>query len=344
MQTFVISLIAFLLLGSLFHNDQEIYYQSSEIRNLNLIPQDTSFYIEDDTGNKVIISFFKDNKGIFYWYRRLNTPVCLTGECKWIDIGIYWYFNGEFLGLEVYDEQLTKTDHSIFRTEDYDKLMSVLSNDWSILREFEREGLLNENYEEIDATSGATKKEIADETVSGAVYTTYTIWHLIHKGEKEQLILLTLDQLKDSVRQGTFINSSEQKVHYFLLDQFASGNITASSAMTSFILQLLYKTKDLYKRELALRALQRLNLNDKELQKQLSVVYSAADMSVKIRIIKFLRGKQIVSPSFYYTLCDDLTKGNSRSSAEILTILKNSPTPENKIYDCLNEVHWKIDE
>ncbi len=344
MQTIFISVIAFLLLGSLFHNNQEIYYQSSEIRNLNLIQQDSIFFIKDDTDNKAKISYFKDSTGIFYWYRRLKTPVCLTGKCKWIDIGIYWHFNGDFLGLEVYDEHLTKTDHSIFSSKDYDKLMSVLNNDWSILREYEREGLLNENYEEIDATSGATKKEIADETVEGAVYTTYTIWHLIHKGEKEQLILLTLDQLKDSVRLETFINSSEKEVQYFLLNQFASGNITISTAMISFILKSLYRTDDLYERELALKALQSLNLSDKELQRQLSIVYPVADVRVKIRLIMFLRGKQVVSPSLYYTLCVDLLSGNSRSSSEILTILKNSPSPDNKVHDCLKELFQKEDE
>lgn len=175
MQVTFISAILYFLLGWLCQDKKDICFQSDALKSLNLVKQDQAFYINDDSGQEIRIQMLEDSTGMIYWYRRLETPVCLTGECKLIDIGIYWQFNGDFLGLEVYGEHLTKTDHSTFSSSDYDKLILVLKDDWSILREYEQEGLLNENYEEIDGSSGATKKEIADETVTGAVYTTYTI-------------------------------------------------------------------------------------------------------------------------------------------------------------------------
>src|SRR5690606_40150830 len=102
-------------------------------------PQGGQFIILDDSGEPIEVEAMKDEKGVLYWYRRIFTPVCLTGECMMVDVGIYWYCTGEFFGLEVYGEHLTKTDHSIFSDEDYGKLMDVLANDWSSLREYELE-------------------------------------------------------------------------------------------------------------------------------------------------------------------------------------------------------------
>src|SRR5690606_38143693 len=132
---------------------------------------------------------------LLYWHRKLETEVCLTGECKVVNVGIYWYGTGEFMGLEVYGEQLTKTDHSVFSREDYDQLIAILQDDWSALREYKFEELLDAKPTALDGVTGATRKEIADEAVKGAVYTTYTLWHLIHEGEKEQLRSLMAGRL-----------------------------------------------------------------------------------------------------------------------------------------------------
>ena len=136
--------------GFLFNLKEDTCFRSDPLKELSLTQQAGTYFIRDDESEQEKVSLLEDRGGIIYWHRRIKTPVCLTGECKLIDIGLYWHCTGDFLGLEVYGEHLTKTDHSVFTSKDYDKLLSVLNNDWSVLREYERSELLNEEYEEID--------------------------------------------------------------------------------------------------------------------------------------------------------------------------------------------------
>lgn len=318
-----IFVVFILLSGWLIQDDKKVCFQSDELKNIQLFERNGSFEIRDDTGHPVEVVSLEDNNGILYWYRRLETPVCLTGECKLIDIGIYWYFNGDFLGLEVYDEPLTKTDHSVFGDQDYQKLLSILENDWSILREYDREGLLNEDYEEIDGSSGATKKEIAEESVTGAVYTTYTIWHLIYVGENEQIALLTLDQLNNPERLKKFVESDNKKVNEFLLDQMAAGYISIVNELSPFIIESLQST-DLYTQNLAFKSLKHLELNNDNLQADLAGVYNNAQISAKRRLISALSEVEIIDSSLFNALESDLSIENRKMAIEILKILNNS--------------------
>src|SRR5690606_23300390 len=138
---------------------------------------------------------------------------------------------------------LTKTDHSLFLEEDYDKLVSILSNDWSSLREYEFADLVDESAEGVDGTSGATKKEIAEESVENAVYTTYTLWHLIHVGEKEQLVQRTAEILNKGKLAQQLLQVNEKRYQYFLLDLFSMGKIQESAQVVNLLIEGL-KTKD----------------------------------------------------------------------------------------------------
>ncbi len=168
-----------------------VSYRSQGLVGLNLEKEPTVSYILNDEQDSVEVNALVDQFGRRYWYRYVDTEVCLTGECNRIEVGIVWDLSGDFKGLEVYKEPLTKTDHSVFKPSDYSKLISILDNDWSVLREYSMEDLTEGPGDKVDGTSGATKKEISAESVENAVYTTYTLWHLIHQGEKEQLSILS---------------------------------------------------------------------------------------------------------------------------------------------------------
>lgn len=334
--TFIFTLM-YLLSGWLCQDSNDICFQSNELKNLNLFLQKETFFIRDDLGKQSKIRLLKDSNGIIYWHRRLETPVCLTGECKLINIGIYWHFNGDFLGLEVYGEHLTKTDHSIFSSKEYDKLMTVLQNDWSILREYEREGLLDENYKEIDSSSGATKKEIANETVTGAVYTTYTIWHLIHQGEKAQLILLTLEQLEDPKILEDFIKSGSEQVLYFLFDQLNSENLKTSPIIESKVLNSINST-DIYLSNLAFKSLSRITFNTKSLQQELALIYENSTISEKQKILTTLNNISFIVPELYNILAKDLNSEKEWFSAKILSILRYNSRQQRGVIEIAKEL------
>src|SRR5690554_6922111 len=223
------------LLLSFFGSEEEVFFKSNLLQQIELTPVENGFFILDDAGEPAEVKAMKDKEGVLYWHRRIFTPVCLTGECFMVDVGIYWYCTGEFLGLEVYREHLTKTDHSIFSGEDYDKLISILSNDWSSLREYEFTDLVDESEEGVDGTSGATKAEIAEEAVEDAVYTTYTLWHLIHVGEKEQLAQLSTQLLNQGDLIASLINTREERYQNFLLELLAMGRIDPSQPLNELL-------------------------------------------------------------------------------------------------------------
>lgn len=309
-------------IGILVMNADSIYYRSDALQELKLIPITGEYNIRDDNNNVVEITAMADAEGILYWYRRIETPVCLTGECKLVDVGLYWYCTGTFLGLEVYGEPLTKTDHSKFSDADYDKLMSVLNNDWSSLKEYDFSDLIEEKAEgDVDAASGATRKEIASEAVADAVYTTYTLWHLVHNGEKEQLSKLTADQLNKSHLANKLITNGRKEYRYFLLDLLGLGKLAPSDEINSLMMEGLKSGDDPYLKNLAFRALSMTPIDSPGIQSALAGIYPDFSPDEKLQILMALKGLRYLGSPLYHVLAKDLDIENEWFSVKILTVL-----------------------
>ena len=310
----------------------ETFFQSDGIKELKLASIEGEYNMLDDVGEHVEIKALEDGEGVLYWYRRVITPVCLTGECKMVDVGIYWYCTGEFLGLEVYGEHLTKTDHSIFFETDYHKLIKVLSNDWSSLREYEFSDLVDEDPESVDGTSGATKKEIAEEAVEDAVYTTFTLWHLIHGGEKEQLVQLTaeiLDREESLVHR--LVEAEEKRYQHFLLDLLTMGKINYSGALDALLVEGLTSDTDPSLKSLAFKALSKTDLNHTLFQRELTKVYVNASINEKLQILTALHGIKHMDKGLYNALATDLEIENEWFSIKLLNLLKTMPDLTDKV-------------
>jgi hypothetical protein len=303
-----------------------VSFQSDSLNAKTFQYLEGEHFIRDDDGARVLLHVLLDEDGILYWYRKVRTPVCLTGECRWIEIGLYWDCTGDFFGLEVYNEHLTKTDHTQFSSKDYEKLLSVLRNDWSILREYEQSGLLNEQYEEIDGTSGATKKEIAEETVEKAVYTTYTIWHLIHAGEKEQIILLTLNQLSNPQLLNSLLYKGTNKHVYFVLDQFGAGNLSGSDDIVKLTVKGLSMTTDPIFQNIAIRAVSKLDLDDPWIQEKIAEIYPYYSQNNKLKILSAFNRSKLLTGKLYEIFSRDLSVEDEWYSVKILEVLKYGKT------------------
>lgn len=132
----------------------------------------------------------KDGAPLLF-FSNIMTPVCIDGTCKPMYIDIYWNLVGHYVGYQtVQDQPLSKFDHEDFVAADYLKLHELLLNDNSILKQKTMSDLFDPEAKpakaitfkgvEIDAVTGATKKEIKASLVEGALYSCYTIWHLVH--------------------------------------------------------------------------------------------------------------------------------------------------------------------
>lgn len=141
-----------------------------------------------ETKYKVRLLSNKEGEPLLY-FADIKTSVCADGMCKLTHIKVYWNLLGNYVGYDIDPKlPLTKWQHNHFNTEDYAKLHQLLLDDNSILKRRKMSDLLDEttapssatDSNEIDAISGATKKEIEKSIVKGALYSCYTIWHIIH--------------------------------------------------------------------------------------------------------------------------------------------------------------------
>lgn len=305
-------------------SETQIVFRSEGVEALNLKNSDKTEWIFDDNFNEVEIELLEGKDGLIYWRRRLITPVCLTGECKLINVGIYWKFNGNFLGIDVYDEHLTKSDHSIFTSLDYQKLLQILEDDWSILREYEYDELITDQINDIDGITRATSKEIASRSVRNAVYTTFTLYHLIHNGERPQIIGHTLKHLNktDLFKKKSY--SQQIEFCYFILEQFNLGNLSLSDEIKDLVLFGIRSPDDKYLMGLCFKAVSSIASEDLSFQEDLSEIYAGSNHEEKIRLMQTLNQLKDVSPGLYNTLATDLELENLWLSLKILSVLKNS--------------------
>ncbi len=299
-----------------------VFYRSKTVPSERLTRQTEQYQITDDQGKTTDVELLSDPATHkIYWYRRLFTEVCLTGECRPIDIGIYWTGEGKYLGVEIFGENLTKTDHSDFSDFDYRKLESVLRDEWSPLREFEFDELVDEKKEGVDATTGATKKVIADASVKDAVYTTYTMWHLVHVGEGEQLALLTYRYLNDNP-QALSASLRDEAPEYlaFLLDGVTSGSLAISPGLVSVILKGL-NHPDVPLKSSAFRAIGVLPLDNPEVQSGIAPVYKQWAIPDKNRFLLSASGLGTLHEKLYKTLAADLEQNNAWFLSSLISVL-----------------------
>ncbi|GAA4431648.1 hypothetical protein GCM10023091_02680 [Ravibacter arvi] len=332
-------LVVLLFWGNRIASGDPVFYRSKVIPLESLEKQPGEFEITDDKGKNIRVDLLlhKDNGGI-YWYRRLLTEVCLTGECRPIDIGIYWTGNGKYLGIEVFGENLTKTDHSDFSEFDYRKLEAMLKDEWSPLREFLFDELVDPKKDGVDATTGATKKVIADASVKDAVYTTYTMWHLIHVGEDEQLALLTYRYLKENAPAlSAFLRHDEPEYVTFLLEGVTSGNLPVSPGAVSVVLKAL-KHPDPSLRNFAFRAINLLPLASRDVQDELAPIYKEWAIQDKNRFLQSAAGLETLHESLYSVLASDLGEKNAWFLSALIPVLAASKIQSAEVVKKIKEL------
>jgi hypothetical protein len=158
-----------------------------------LTPLQTKYFIElDSLDSKAVIALVNEKKVPVLYTADIATPVCADGECKLMNIKLYWTLLGEYAGFDRYPMiPLTKHDHDEFGKEDYQKLHHLLADDKSLLGRRRIDQLVAKpemrTVNGVDAVSGATIARVKESVVSGALYSCYVAWHLVHGNIQEQL-------------------------------------------------------------------------------------------------------------------------------------------------------------
>lgn len=140
--------------------------------------------INDSTSVEVHLSYDEHGEPEAY-YCHVNTSVCEEGLCKLMVIDVYWDLLGNFLRYELPNgESLTKMDHEEFTREDHAHLRKILADKGSILRDYPVDDLVDRRIvkksDDVDAVSSATRVDVREAVVGGAVYSTYVLWHIVN--------------------------------------------------------------------------------------------------------------------------------------------------------------------
>lgn len=160
----------------------------------------------------------------FVYESVLKTPVCNDTLCQVVQIKIFWDLTGDYIRFDTLAGfPLTKNDHLLFTSEDYTKLHATLKDGNSVLsRKSESELLDNKRKrysQKLDAVTGATDLEIKNAVVDGAMYSTYTLWHLVNGDIKHILTNSTLENYNSKMEQ-QLLWSNNTKSIIFALNQF----------------------------------------------------------------------------------------------------------------------------
>ncbi len=152
-----------------------------------LSSDDVAFtHTDDSTQVEYEVVLLEDSDGLPAAYTTyITTPVCDDTLCALMHIQMYWNLLGTYIGFDTISGlPLTKNDHLKFEDEDYNKLHQLLMDDNSIIKRKEKKDLFDDEIkrvsEVVDAVTGATAKEVKEAVVDGALYSCYTLYHLVY--------------------------------------------------------------------------------------------------------------------------------------------------------------------
>lgn len=178
-------------------------------------------YIKDSIPIRVDLIYADEQP--HQYFSLVRTPVCEDDLCYLITIEIYWDLLGNFIKYELPpQEPLTKFDHIEFSEDDYTKLNEILADRGSLLKDYEAKDLVDpttsiKSEVEVDAVTSATYASLKGAVVSGAVYSTHTLWHIVN-GRVAQQILQHTESLYDDQMLTMMLNSDHFYYQYYALE------------------------------------------------------------------------------------------------------------------------------
>ena len=174
------------------------------------------------------VSLVPDRDGLPDLYLcHVNTPVCDDGLCRSLILDVYWDVLGNFSHFKVPEyPPMTKWDHLEFTRDDYLKLSEILKDKESVLGSVKDVNALfhpstKKISEKVDALTGATLETIRSAVVEGAVYSSYTLWHVVNGDIPPAIRRHTLSCLGPALIR-KFLQSENYHYHYEALGYLVS--------------------------------------------------------------------------------------------------------------------------
>ncbi len=287
----------------------------------NLVSDDipiTSFTASDSVNIEVEAHY--DSLGLLEIYSaRISTPVCEGSKCYTIEIDFYWDCIGRFHHYDsISGKGLTKLDHIPFTASDYRKLDAILHSPNSLLASYSNEELVKDTRSSaIDGITCATKNEIKESVIGGAVYSCHTLWHIAH-GQAVDSIQSTTQQLfsKDLIQK--LVSGEDQGINYFLVSSFSAHEF---SLYLPEVLRTIENGKGYYAKN-AIEKMPAEILNSSEVQGFFATNFGKLDYFAQIALLEKLKA-ELLSIAMKDTLAEEMDERDSYKNDLIKSLISN---------------------
>lgn len=197
----------------------------AEVRGSACFADSVARTVDEYNGVHYVVKLQEDSAGNpAFYHAYVFTPVCEDDLCKPVYIDLYWDLLGNYLRYEVpLNQPLTKLDHVVFTPEEYGRLHDMLQDPESLLKDYQIEELVESTTHarpggEVDAVTGATAKSLQAVVIPGALYTCYTLWHIVH-GRVQDTIASVTDSLASPELLSHFLRSGNYRYQHYALDR-----------------------------------------------------------------------------------------------------------------------------
>jgi len=210
--------------------------------------------INDSTQIEIQQVLSKTSQLPIYYFSDLYIAACNTGECKMINMKIFWDVYGNYFKYEVKkSDPLTKFNHKRFKTKEYTKLHLLLCDTASKFKNVAFNHLTEKQagkvFKKADASSGATIKLFTSDNIKGAVKTVHTLWHIANGKVKERIYKASEKLLESEKNQITKtkktdnINTANLTTLAYLISTLDGSDISKNEEYKE-ILEAIYNSKD----------------------------------------------------------------------------------------------------
>lgn len=288
--------------------------------------ENKAFSIITKDSVKIEVIGVSDSTGKILLYKsRFRTPVCEGKICYDVELIFYWNLLGDFVRYELIPGKLlTKEKHIPFSDADYQKLSEILSDKESVFRGLKKEDLVTKiNDNNVDAVSGATVTSIKEQTITGAIYSCYTLWHIANGMVADSIKEHTVKMFdKQLVRQIMAMNS--QDADYFLINNFTKESFTL---FMPEILDLIKRSKGYFAKNCIEKIPDEL-ISDVDVQLFFGYQLDNLDYYAQMALLNRLQGK-IISTPLQESLMTNMHSNQWKNNLTISLICSNA----NKIDD-----------
>jgi hypothetical protein len=252
------------------------------------------------------------------------TPVCYSNKCYPVFIDFYWDLLGNFQRFDMPPgKTLTKLDHIPFDAADYQKMQDILANTSSLLKDYQAEDLVVSTESDlpygVDAVTGATSKTIANEVISGAVYSCYTLWHLAH-GDLADLVKTHTENNYDDGLIISFLQSSNYHYQYWAIEKVLASKKWTEERFKAPLLNIL-RGSNVFVAEHVLETVPLKIWEDSDQQEWLWETYQKVSYRLQLKILDKFRSINL-DTSLHLPLIAQLDRSNMEQKKRLFLVLE----------------------